>query len=210
MPGIRRSSRIRSNGRGTSWRVCRATSAAGPLATTTGSSRQWVRIVFKKLPCVALSSTTSTRNASNSGGRQRGSDWSAPRRTPKRAVKWNVLPLADFALHPHAPSHHLRQLGRNGQTRVPMPPYVRAVEPSAWVKASKIARCLSSGMPMPVSLTEKCNVTASAVVAFGFDHRPQFPPASVNLSALPIRFTITCRSRVGSPISAAGTSGPMR
>ena len=42
-----------------------------------------------------------------------------------------------------------------------MPPYLRVVEPSAWAKASKISRCLSGGMPMPVSLTAKCRQTSS-------------------------------------------------
>src|SRR2546425_1933329 len=39
----------------------------------------------------------------------------------------------------------------------PVPPYLRVVEPSAWEKASKIICCFSIGMPIPVSLTEKCN-----------------------------------------------------
>ena len=36
----------------------------------------------------------------------------------------------------------------------PVPPYLRAVVPSACWNASKISRSLSSGMPMPVSITE--------------------------------------------------------
>src|SRR5207244_414469 len=36
-----------------------------------------------------------------------------------------------------------------------LPPYFLPVEPSAWRKASKIRRCLSGGMPGPVSATEK-------------------------------------------------------
>ena len=35
----------------------------------------------------------------------------------------------------------------------PVPPYLRLVVPSACWNASKISRCLSSGMPMPVSVT---------------------------------------------------------
>ena len=34
----------------------------------------------------------------------------------------------------------------------PVPPYWRAVVPSAWANASKMRRCISSVMPMPVSL----------------------------------------------------------
>ena len=37
----------------------------------------------------------------------------------------------------------------------PVPPYLRVVEPSACVNASKISCCFSRGMPMPVSLTLK-------------------------------------------------------
>src|SRR5882724_10066231 len=38
----------------------------------------------------------------------------------------------------------------------PVPPNVRVLEPSACEKASKIIFCLSCGMPIPVSRTEKC------------------------------------------------------
>ena len=40
----------------------------------------------------------------------------------------------------------------------PVPPNRRVVEPSAWLKASKIVACLSAGMPMPVSVTAKCSI----------------------------------------------------
>ncbi len=36
----------------------------------------------------------------------------------------------------------------------PVPPYLRAVPASACWNASKMMRCFSRGMPMPVSLTE--------------------------------------------------------
>jgi hypothetical protein len=39
----------------------------------------------------------------------------------------------------------------------PVPPYLRLVVPSACWKASKMIRCLSSGMPMPLSWTEKAS-----------------------------------------------------
>ena len=44
-----------------------------------------------------------------------------------------------------------------------MPPYLRLVVPSACWNASKMMRCLSSGMPMPVSSTEKA-ITDSALL----------------------------------------------
>ena len=39
----------------------------------------------------------------------------------------------------------------------PVPPNRRVVDPSAWLKASKIVSCLSAGTPTPVSLTRKCS-----------------------------------------------------
>lgn len=41
----------------------------------------------------------------------------------------------------------------------PVPPYFRVVEPSAWVKASKMMSCLSFAMPIPLSLKRKNNST---------------------------------------------------
>ena len=38
----------------------------------------------------------------------------------------------------------------------PVPPYLRVVEPSACVNASKMPCCFAAGMPMPVSRTENC------------------------------------------------------
>ena len=48
----------------------------------------------------------------------------------------------------------------------PVPPYLRLVVPSACWKASKMMRCLSSGMPMPVSMTEKA-ITAPPWLSTG-------------------------------------------
>ena len=44
----------------------------------------------------------------------------------------------------------------------PVPPYFRLVVPSACWNASKMMRCFSAGMPMPVSVTRKA-ITAAAV-----------------------------------------------
>ena len=90
----------------------------------------------------------------------------------------------------------------------PVPPYLRVVDPSACVKASKIIRCFSVGMPMPVSRTANCT-TASSPTWPCSSTRTTTSPSSVNLMALPIRFTSTCRNRAGSPTSASGTSGAM-
>ena len=49
----------------------------------------------------------------------------------------------------------------------PVPPYWRAVVPSAWANASKMLRCISVAMPMPVSLTLNA-VTAAARPSVSF------------------------------------------
>ena len=43
----------------------------------------------------------------------------------------------------------------------PVPPYWRAVVPSAWANASNIVLCRSGSMPMPVSVTLMA-ITAAA------------------------------------------------
>src|ERR1039458_9808726 len=45
----------------------------------------------------------------------------------------------------------------------PVPPYLRVMDASAWENDSKISRCLSAGMPIPVSLTTKCSVKAPSI-----------------------------------------------
>src|SRR5206468_17551 len=82
----------------------------------------------------------------------------------------------------------------------------------------KIFAWLSRGMPMPVSLTAKCNTGAgggpgadgSGPVGVGSapaSTRTTTSPCSVNLMALPMRLSRTCRSRPASPTRASGTSG---
>ena len=60
---------------------------------------------------------------------------------------------------------------------------------------------------MPVSRTAKRSSRALVGVALRRDARRRPRPRSVNLTALPTRLMRTWRSRVGSPTTAAGTSG---
>ena len=129
-------------------------------------------------------------------------------RRPKRAVKWKVLPRPGFALDPSAPAHQLDEPRRDGQPQAGAA--VRAASSSRRPArtASKIARCLSGGMPMPVSRT----ATSQASLVAGCrltpsDAAPRPRRSSVNLMALPTRLTRICRSRPGSPTRASGTSG---
>jgi len=91
----------------------------------------------------------------------------------------------------------------------PVPPYSRVVDPSACVNDSKMLPSLSGGMPMPVSATEKHSPTSFSP-SVSRSTRNSTSPRCVNLIALPIRFTTTCRSLPGSPTSSSGTSWAMR
>ncbi len=96
-----------------------------------------------------------------------------------------------------------------------MPPYLRLVVPSACWKASKMMRCFSSGIPIPLSRTEKAS-TCPALFRWSFSGlQPPCTrstlnrtwPAAVNLKALDNRFLITCCSRLSSVYIDAGRSG---
>ena len=55
----------------------------------------------------------------------------------------------------------MRAISRLIERPRPVPPYLRLVVPSACWKASKMMRCLSSGMPMPLSVTENATTTSA-------------------------------------------------
>ncbi len=96
----------------------------------------------------------------------------------------------------------------------PVPPYLRRSPESACWKASKMMRCLSAGMPMPVSVTLIARLAAGSsplrarrASGSGRPIRTVTPPASVNFSALPMRFLSTCPTRCASDTISAGASG---
>ena len=74
--------------------------------------------------------------------------------------------------------------------------------------------CLSFGIPMPVSCTAKkqCHAigafSARPMAVTGASRRTEIeiPPWSVNLMALPTRFSRIWRKRSGSPTIRSGTS----
>ena len=169
--------------------------------------RQWLSVSSRMRRLVALSSTTSTRTPrTRAPGAGRAGD-AGP--CAKRASKWKRLPrpgsLSTSSRPPIAPT--IRDAIASPR---PVPPYSRVVEPSACANASKISRCFSGGMPMPVSLTEKASVDASLRPARRLATSTSTSPAAVNLIALPTRLTITCRSRAASPTTSGGTSGATR
>jgi len=69
-------------------------------------------------------------------------------------VKWNVLSILTWLFsHMRPPIFSTSRLVMDSPS--PVPPNRREMELSTCVKASKMALCLSIGMPMPVSLTAK-------------------------------------------------------
>ena len=86
----------------------------------------------------------------------------------------------------------------------PVPPYLRLVVPSPCAKASKIDRCMSWGIPIPVSVTLSATTPSAAVKlsrlqpdVTGAARNSTFP-LSVNLKALLSRLLRICCSRCGS------------
>ena len=94
----------------------------------------------------------------------------------------------------------------------PVPPYLRVVDESTWLKALKRRSMRSGGMPMPVSRmanSRRARVGSTALRWPLMIRRTTIVmlPLGVNFTALLTRFTRTWRRRVTSPTIQAGTSG---
>ncbi len=81
----------------------------------------------------------------------------------------------------------------------PVPPYLRVIEPSAWLKDWNRRASCSSSMPMPVSLTRKAQRERRRRRARAASTATTISPRSVNLTALPVRLIRTWPRRSGSP-----------
>lgn len=112
----------------------------------------------------------------------------------------------------------------------PVPPYLRVVDPSACMKASKSFFCVDCGKPMPVSMTSKrssarvlscCREVLSGgaswvgaswggVTEGTAETRTTTSPLLVNFTALLTRFEMIWRMRTGSPVICSGTSGSIQ
>ena len=79
----------------------------------------------------------------------------------------------------------------------PVPPNLRVTDESPWLNSVKMFLAYSGSMPMPVSITR--NVTSPAVPpaqpAASKSQAITTRPVSVNLMALPAKFSSTCRMR---------------
>ena len=73
----------------------------------------------------------------------------------------------------------------------------------AWVKGENMSASRSSGIPMPVSLTE-ISSSADSLACFRIRIFMVIPPVSVNFTAFPTRFTKIWRSRTSSVATVRG------
>ncbi|MNN20133.1 hypothetical protein D3C81_1333940 [compost metagenome] len=90
----------------------------------------------------------------------------------------------------------------------PVPPYLREVEESAWVKAWNSLLHCSSLRPMPVSMTSKRSQVPASLSCSRW-MAMVISPCPVNLIALLSRLLSTWPRRMGSPSSPVGTSVSM-
>ena len=87
-----------------------------------------------------------------------------------------------------------------------MPPKRRVIDVSAWVKGWKIASRRAGVMPIPVSRTANVNITRPSPSVASVPSASVTVPSLVNLTALPSRFTSTCRRRSASTTTVPGRS----
>ncbi len=122
-----------------------------------------------------------------------------------RIVKRKVLPCPGPALSTHIvpPISSARRL-LIARPR-PVPPYLRVVLLSAWLKLWNSLAMPASLRPMPVSRTANSS-SGSPLSTLLVWTVSTTSPVSVNLTALLNRLSRIWRSRVTSPLTAAGTS----
>ena len=136
---------------------CRRASASFAFGMQVGMTPQEERWWCRMCRFVALSSTTSARKPARVlrfAVAVRASAGCLPSRT----VNQKVDPLPGVLVTPMSPSimevNCLEIANPN-----PVPPYLRVVEPSAWLNALNKRACASSETPIPVSLTSKRTTT---------------------------------------------------
>ncbi len=177
-------------------------SASSPESAEAAVMPKELSISTRASAAVALSSTTITRTWCSTaiGG---ATAVTAALQMPKRTVKWKRLPTPGVLLTLMVPPISSTSCLEMVRPR-PVPPYLREIEPSAWLNDwNSLASC-SSFMPIPVSLTEKRRDSASAPRSTTCT-ATTISPFSVNLTALLVRLIRIWPRRSGSPISVAGT-----
>ena len=217
VPGMPASIKHQAGKAGRAASALTSSSTASSRGPRPRAAERPVRRAWSSRMCrlVALSSTTSTGSLSQPASRSGEPGGGLRRSRPKRAVKWNVLPLPGFALDPDAcrPSAPTR-CDEMARPR-PVPPYLRVVEPSACTNGSKIGSLLlrrdaDAGVADARSAGHGHSELGDGVLPFRASvsgirvTATTTSPWSVNLMALPTRLTRICRSRPGSPTQAVG------
>ncbi len=130
--------------------------------------------------------------------------------------------LAEGALRLDAPAHQVDQTLDDGQAQAAAP-VAAVVEASAWVKAPKTASVARGRCPCPCPAQRTARSPGCHPCRHHHPRRARActhrggtraqvssrctSPCSVNLTALPSKFSSTWRRRWGSPRTQAGTSG---
>ncbi len=179
-----------------------------PSPTVVGFMRQLASISSRMRRFVALSSTTSTRRPSSAPGRSRDGRSVGTAGVSKHGCEVERAAAADLALHPHAAAHQFDQTQGNRQS-----------EASAAVAPCRGAVGLGKrvkNLPLFVRRDADARIAHREVQrrmrrvrTLSTSTRSTTSPSAVNLTALPITFSRTCRSRPGSPSSTSGTSAAM-
>ena len=89
----------------------------------------------------------------------------------------------------------------------PLPSTEWTVVLSTRLNSLKSSACLLFGIPIPVSLTERCTMAVSPTR--DADSSRTTPPSPVNFTAFPKRLMSSCFIRMVSPTRTEGTSGSM-
>ena len=159
---------------------------------------------INKIRFISLSSTTKALSFSIAGCASCGSMVAAAVPIKNGTVKVKVLPLSGALSSSISP--FISRISRaEMESPSPVPPNSRVVDESPCEKASKICCCLSLGIPMPVSKTEK-RMGMNPSADWRRCARTLTSPSFVNLMALPARLIRIWRKRVGSPRRTSGTS----
>ena len=153
---------------------------------------------------VALSSTTSTgMSARWAAGRRGGRPLPAARSNGH--VNQNLLPRAHLALHPDLAAHQLDELLGDGQAQPAASIGARRRRVGLGEAVEDVRSRLAGDTDAGIAdRRRRSSTTASERSPFDSNHHLA---ASVNLTALPTRFTRIWRSRPPSPRRTSGMSG---
>ena len=132
-------------------------------------------------------------------------------RSSSGRVNQNVEPRPDLAFHADLPAHQLDEALADRQPQARAAVLAGGGRVGLARKTGRAGPMRSAGMPMPVSETREADqrrIVAGRKPSAG-STRTVTSPASVNLMALPMRLTSTCRRRPPSPRTRRQACGAM-